>query len=63
MENSPRDCGPGGQWLCFIFIWWGIVLEPCGHTLNASQFVIYIIHEISKKKKNFQIQVKAYPCI
>ena len=24
--NSPRDCGPGGQWLGFIFIWWGIVL-------------------------------------
>ena len=21
-----RDCGPGGQWLGFIFIWWGIVL-------------------------------------
>ena len=26
MVNSPRDCGPGGQWLGFIFIWWGIVL-------------------------------------
>ena len=26
MGNSPRDCGPGGQWLGFIFIWWGIVL-------------------------------------
>ena len=26
MRNSPRDCGPGGQWLGFIFIWWGIVL-------------------------------------
>ena len=26
-ENPcPRDCGPGGQWLGFIFIWWGIVL-------------------------------------
>ena len=25
MGNSPRDCGPGGQWLGFIFIWWGIV--------------------------------------
>ena len=24
--NSPRDCGPGGQWLGFMFIWWGIVL-------------------------------------
>ena len=24
--NSPRDCGPGGQWLGFIIIWWGIVL-------------------------------------
>ena len=33
MGNSPRDCGPGGQWLGFIFIWWelsswGVVLEP-----------------------------------
>ena len=26
MGNSPRECGPGGQWLGFIFIWWGIVL-------------------------------------
>ena len=26
MGNSPRDCGPGWQWLGFIFIWWGIVL-------------------------------------
>ena len=26
MGNSPRDCGPGGQWLGFIFIWWEIVL-------------------------------------
>ena len=26
MGNSPRDCGPGGQWLGFIFISWGIVL-------------------------------------
>ena len=36
MGNSPRDCGPGGQWLGFIFSvvvvlvgelsWWGIVL-------------------------------------
>ena len=26
MGNSPRDCGPGGQWLGFLFIWWGFVL-------------------------------------
>ena len=26
MGNSPRDCGPGGQWLGFIFIRRGIVL-------------------------------------
>ena len=26
MGNSLRDCGHGGQWLGFIFIWWGIVL-------------------------------------
>ena len=26
MANSPRDCGPGGQWLSFFFILWGIVL-------------------------------------
>ena len=26
MGNSPGDCGPGGQWLGFIFIWWGIVV-------------------------------------
>ena len=24
--NSPRDRGPGGQWLGFILIQWGIVL-------------------------------------
>ena len=23
--SSPRDCGPGGQYLWFIFIRWGIV--------------------------------------
>ena len=34
MGNSPRDRGPGGQWLGFIFYsvgscpWWGFVLEP-----------------------------------
>ena len=27
MGNSSRDLGPGGQWLGFIFIWWGIVLS------------------------------------
>ena len=33
MGNSPGDCGPGGQWLGFIFIWWGIVLmESCPRT-------------------------------
>ena len=26
MGNSPRDCGPGGQWLGCTFICWGIVL-------------------------------------
>ena len=25
--NSPRDSGPSGQWLGFIFIRWGIVLS------------------------------------
>ena len=25
MGSSPRDCGPGGQYLGFIFIEWGIV--------------------------------------
>ena len=34
MGNSPRDCGPGGQWLGFIFIWWGIVLMgSCPRTI------------------------------
>ena len=34
--NSPRDCGPGGQWLGFIFIWWGIVLMgSCPRTLHV----------------------------
>ena len=33
--NSPKDCGPGGQWLGFIFIWWGIVLMgSCPRTLG-----------------------------
>ena len=26
MGKSPRDRGPVGQWLGFIFVWWGIVL-------------------------------------
>ena len=34
MGNSPRDCGPGGQWLGFIGIRWGIVLMgSCPRTL------------------------------
>ena len=28
MGNSPRDRGPGGQWLGFNIIQWGIVLDP-----------------------------------
>ena len=32
--NSPRDSGPGGQWLGFIFIWWRIVLEPLLHDMS-----------------------------
>ena len=37
MGNSPRDCGPGGQWLGFIFIWWGIVLMgSCPRTSKTS---------------------------
>ena len=34
MGSGPRDCGPGGQYLGFIFIrwgivpWWEVVLEP-----------------------------------
>ena len=33
MGNSPRDCGPGGQWLGFILSGgelssWGVVREP-----------------------------------
>ena len=42
--NSPRDRGTGGQWLGFIFIWWGIVpwwgvvlvLEPLGSYTGIS---------------------------
>ena len=41
MGNSPRDCGPGGQWLGFIFIWWGIVLMgSCPRTVS---YVIILI--------------------
>ena len=36
MGNSPRDCGPGGQWLGFMFIWWGIVLMgSCPRTVYS----------------------------
>ena len=36
MGNSPRDYGPGGKWLGFIFIWWGIILMgSCPRTLLA----------------------------
>ena len=38
MGNSPRDCGPGGQWLGFIFIWWGIVLM--GSCPRTGQIII-----------------------
>ena len=39
MGNSPRDCGPGGQWLGFIFIWWGIVLMgSCLRTPVTTRF-------------------------
>ena len=43
MGNSPRDGIPGGQWLGFIFIRWGIVLGgglslvgSCPRTLSIS---------------------------
>ena len=41
MGNSPRDCGPGGQWLGFIFIWWGIVLMPWGVILEPLPSLIF----------------------
>ena len=43
MGNSPRDCGPGGQWLGFIFIWWGIVLMgSCPRTYLVVQWNLVI---------------------
>ena len=44
--NSPRDCGPGGQWLCFIFIWWGIVL------MGSCPRTIYINDKLASLIKN-----------
>ena len=41
MGNSPRDCGPGGQWLGFIFIWWGIVLMgSCPRTITYDHYMV-----------------------
>ena len=42
MGNSPRDCGPGGQWLGFILSGrelssWGVVLEPLKKALRSSR--------------------------
>ena len=47
MGNSPRDCSPGGQWLGFIFIWWGVVLEPSWRpsphsVLQSSDFFFFL---------------------
>ena len=40
MGNSPRDCVPGGQWLGFIFIWWGIVLMgSCPRTIRINEMM------------------------
>ena len=40
MGNSPKDWGPGLQWLGFIFIWWGIVLMgSCPRTKNKAQLL------------------------
>ena len=40
MGNSPRDCGPGGQWVGFIFIWWGIVLMGSCPRTNIARSII-----------------------
>ena len=54
MENSPRHCGPGGQWLCFIFIWWGIVLIGiCLRTLPPPP---------KKREKNPHVQIGGRGC-
>ena len=42
MGNSPRDCGPGGQWLGFIFILWRIVLMgSCPRTVWRNMHVYW----------------------
>ena len=53
MGNSPKDCGPAGQWLGFIFIWWGIVLMgSCPRTMFqrsvGSCKNYYIVNSASK---------------
>ena len=40
-KNTPRDCGPGGQWMGFIFIWWGIVLEPLHVYMKMAFKILY----------------------
>ena len=40
MGNSPRHCGPNGQWVGFISIWWGIVIMgSCPRTVCVCGFV------------------------
>ena len=67
MGNSPRDCGPGGQWLGFIFIWWGIVLMgSCQVTqsqpvaLHESQFPYQIKYMEVTIKIHLTINGKHY---
>ena len=43
MGSSPRDHGPGRQYLGFIFIQWGVVLEPAGPDI-APKFSSGLIH-------------------
>ena len=41
--NSPRNCGPDGQWLGFIFIWWGIVLMgSCPRTVTWNRYMNHL---------------------
>ena len=52
MGNSPRDCGSGGQWLGFIFIWWGIVLMgSCPRTYYDTTITqIFILIYLDSRK-------------
>ena len=62
--SSPRDSGPGGQKLGFIFIQWGVVLNhhflSCRANLKCLFFYFYYKGMLHDKKKILLLEFELF---